>query len=113
MGLIASVYRNTDITADCTNGGWSSRFTKVCIVNAEGPFEPTEDCPGVIVRKHRTMKSLNVVSVADDEANKWTMAGGNFLHTSDSRLGELVRDLLGADYQYSFGAISIHDRFEG
>jgi hypothetical protein len=111
MGLIAQVYRPAGFP-DCTNNGWSARFDRVCIVNAEGPFEPSEDCPGVIVQKHRTMKSIHAVSVADAESGKWTMFGGNVLSMSDSRLGELVAELLGKDFQYAWGAIKIHDRIE-
>ena len=112
MGLMATIYRSADSNYDCTNNGWSVNFSRVCIVNAEGPFEPTDDCPGVVVQKHRTMKSIHAVSVADLDRKVWTMFGGNLLHCSDSRFGNLVAELLGPDYQYAFGAVKIHDRVE-
>jgi len=113
MGLIAYVYRQADDNYDCTMNGWSSRFTRVCVVNAEGPFEPSDDCPAVEVVKHRTMKALHVVSVKDKESGKWTMFGGNYLACSDSRFSELCRKLTGEGAYTGFGAISIHDRIEG
>ena len=112
MGILADVYKNANRATDCTNNGWSNRFAQVCIVNVDGPCEPSETCPGVIVQKHRTMKSLHVVSVEDKETGVWTMAGGNFLYTSDSRFGDLATELLGEGYTFGIGAVSIHDRIE-
>lgn len=126
MGLHAAIYRATD-RMDCTLNGWSSRFTHVCVVNASGPFEPDENHPAVLIRRHRTMPALHIVSVADHESGKWTMFGGNFLYSSDSRFAEACNDIMmhGNDWptkpdgrysipsHMSFGAINIHDRIEG
>lgn len=120
MGLIADVYRSVErrnadgsvVQRDCTNGGWSARFHRVCVVNAEGPFAPSDDCPAVLLVKHRTLDAVHAVSVADQNSGVWTMAGGNFLHTSDSRLGELIAKLLGPEHRFH-GPVSIHDRVEG
>lgn len=136
MGLHANIYRagrlNTGgkilVPDDCTLNGWSGNygFDHVCVVNAEGPFEPDEQHPAVLIRRHRTMPALHVVSVAHHEAGKWTMFGGNFLYTSDSRFSELCNNLMahGNDWPHkpdgrynvhehmSFHAIPIHDRVE-
>lgn len=125
MGLHAEIYRTPDGT-DCTLRGWSSRFTHVCVVNADGPFEPDERHPAVLIRRHRSMPALHVVSVQHFEAGQWTMFGGNFLYSSDSRFGEACRQILiygnsGAGkpapvysipHHMCFGAINIHDRVE-
>jgi hypothetical protein len=112
MGLIATVFRNADTNwPDCTNGGWSSKFHKVCVVNAEGPFEPSEDCPAVVIQRHRIMKSLHVCSEDHVLDGKITMFGGNFLYCSDSRFGALCRRLLQDSKMYGV-AVSIHDRVE-
>lgn len=134
MGLTANVYRTGTLLPnglmkprDCTLDGWSSRFDRVCIVNINGPFEPSEDCPAVMLLRHRTMPALHVVSVEHHEAKRWTMTGGNFLHCSDSRFSEACNNIMvhgngwphTTDGRYrahehmSFGAVAIHDRIEG
>lgn len=115
MGLIAYIYRQAGRQHDCTNGGWSSQVDHVIIENAEGPFTPESYTRYMPVRliKHPTMHCLHVKSVADIERNRWTMFGGNYIACSDSRFGELIGKLLGPQYQYAYGAIPIHDRFEG
>lgn len=111
MGLPARIYTEAGKGYDCTNGGWSSRYLQVCIVNAEGPFEPDDEHPAVLVRKHRTVNALHVVSQEDLDNGKWTMFGGNFLYCSDSRFGELCRRIL-CDPDAYIGAVQIHDRIE-
>lgn len=97
---------------DSTNGGWSSKFNVVVVTNAGGVFEPSKEMPGVRLVKHRTMNHVFAVSERDIAAGKWTMFGGNYLSSSDSRFKEAVRKLLG-DPDAFVGAIPIHDRYEG
>lgn len=116
MGLIANVYRAAD-GRDCTLHGWSSKHETVCVVNADGPFEPRDDMPAVMIVRHRTMNTLHAVAVDDYDSGAWTMMGGNFLHSSDSRFAELCRKLLeegGVQSRayFSYGAVPIHDRKE-
>ncbi len=49
MGLMLSVYRDAS-GSDCTNGGVSSQFDRACVVNVDGPFNPSIDCPAVALR---------------------------------------------------------------
>ncbi len=111
MGLLAYIYRND--LGDCTNGGFSSKVRQVCIINASGPFEPSDDCPAVILESGyngpMTRNTVRAVSVDDKESDNWLMHGGNFLHTSDSRFSDLVKDLTGRS---SGGPVAIHDRKE-
>jgi len=130
MGLLANVYRSGRLLPakktmsfdDCTIDGWSVNFDRVCVVNADGPFEPDEHHPAVLVVRHHLPQynCLHVVSVAHRNAGKHTMMGGNFLSTSDSRFGELCVRLMSEGkhgiqthaVHWSPGAIPIHDRVE-
>lgn len=136
MGLIAEVHRSGRLLDsglmkpdDCTLNGWSSIHDKVIVVNIEGPFTPesyTQYVP-VFLRRHRSMPALHIVSVAHEEAKVWTMMGGNFLYSSDSRFSQACNDIMCYGNHYpasvdrtvynvhahmSFHAIPIHDRVE-
>ena len=55
-----------------------------------------------------------VPAVLDDKNRyspdpRWTMMGGNYAATSDSRFHEAVRRITGGG---SYGAVPIHDRIE-
>lgn len=115
MGLYISVYRDAD-GHDCTLHGVSSRFKELCLVNADGPFEPREDRPAVLMQNHYRnclrivpAKKVGDEWVAIDGPGIGPMFGGNYGATSDSRFGELCSKLLGQDF---YGAVAIHDRFE-
>lgn len=120
MGIHAYVYRSGKTTAagtfipdDCTLNGWSGNFgfDQVCVVNAEGPAEPDKDHPAVMLVAHRTLRgAIHAVSVKHFDEGKWTMFGGNFLATSDSRFWELCEKLGASRFH---GAVAIHDRVEG
>jgi hypothetical protein len=119
MGLHAEVHRSGRLQPnglmkpdDFTLNGWSSRFDRVCVINAIGPFDPSDEFPGVLVVKHRTMQTLHVVSLEHFTAKRWTMFGGNILSCSDSRFGELIGRMLGPQFQYAVSHLSIHDRVE-
>lgn len=110
MGIIANVYRAN--RQDCSNNGLSANYDRVCIVNAEGPFEPSEDCPAVklVVGPGGRGGNQNYNIVARPYMKPGQpMFGGAFLHSSDSRFGELVERLAGAPRT---GAVPFHDRYE-
>lgn len=108
MGLIVSVYRNTKITQDCTNGGISSRFSALCLVNVSGPFEPSPNAPAALLLPNhgntaRIVPARLVDTLPDGRkvyapCEGWFMMGGNYASTSDSRLGEAVEALTGANF---------------
>ena len=120
MGLIVNVYRAAGY-GDCTNGGLSSRFDELCLVNADGPFEPSEKCPAVIMESHykgclrivpvilQSPPSGEGIAIWAVDKTKWYMAGGNYAATSDSRFNELAAKLLGHTF---YAAVKIHDRVE-
>lgn len=105
MGMIAEIFKPAG-WPDCSNNGISNRYQKVCIVNIEGPFEPSADAPAVKLIKR---KFGNVVCVPEEVENEWTMMGGAFVHTSDSRFGEAVEKLSGYDFGFP---VALHDRVE-
>lgn len=132
-GLTLNVYRSAD-GMDCTAGGISSKHTQFTLVGTLEPagaerantvkpmpkdsrvFAPTKDRPAVALEvRHIGGPVLSIVPVIQAGENEyrrtypWTMAGGNYAETSDSRLGELIRSITG---QGHYGAISVHDRVE-
>lgn len=116
MGLLVSVYR--DSLGDCTNGGISANVDKFCLVNVDGPFEPSKECPAVLLVKNNvgTTKSVKAVPAVQDESGEWvvrggSMFGGNFAATSDSRFGQAIAKLIGDEFRF-WPAVAIHDRFE-
>lgn len=112
MGLPVSVYRDARL-GDCTNGGVSSKFDRLVVVNAEGPFDPAADSPAMVLESH-VPGCLRLVPVSLKEAGRWVMFGGNYAATSDSRFRELCEQLLCQKLkgQRFYGAVAIHDRVE-
>lgn len=106
MGLYASIYRDSDCKGDCTNGGMSSKVTRVTIVNCDGPFEPCDDAPAAHLESH----VAGCVRLRfEQDKGKQVMMGGNFVHTCDSRFRQKIEKLLGHSF---YGAVAIHDRVE-
>lgn len=109
MGLYISVFRNSEFAGtDCTNGGVTSRFTKLCVTNVDGPFDPSDDCPAVKLVKGNLPGTVKIVP--EELEGKWTMMGGNYAATSDSRFSEACEKITGSRF---YGAVPVHDRFEG
>jgi len=112
MGLHVYIYRDV-ITGDCTNNGVSSRPIRgLCLTNVDGPFDPCDDYPAAKLIKQTFSFGSSVKVVPEEVEEEQTMMGGNYASTSDSRLNEAVRDLLGHDFWFSHGPIAIHDRVE-
>jgi hypothetical protein len=118
MGIIVDVYRsfreNDDFleVTDCTNGGVTNCETgvhKLTLVNVDGPFDPTPTRPAAWLVPGNVGGSAKIVP-HDEYTNKtWTMFGGNYAGTSDSRFTEAVEKITGATF---YGAVPIHDRVE-
>ena len=107
MGLIVSVYKDADSNYDCTMNGVTSRFTKMCVTNVDGPFDPSDDCPAVKLVKGNLPGTAKIVP--EECEGKWSMFGGNYAATSDSRFSDKIEQMLGHHF---YGAIPIHDRVE-
>lgn len=110
MGLILNVYR-VETDPDTSAGGLTSFYSRFCLVNASGPFDPSEDLPPVYMDSH-VPGCLRIIPVNLATGEKITggMFGGCYGETSDSRFSHLAEDILGKRF---YGAVAIHDRFEG
>ncbi len=112
MGLIVNVYRDAHFEKDgidCSNNGMSSAFTRLCVINVDGPFEPKDDMPAVVLEEgpYDTVR-LKPVDLVD--SGIMSMFGGNYAATSDSRFGKAICRITGQDYAH--GIVPIHDRVE-
>jgi hypothetical protein len=113
MGLLVYVARTT--LGDCTLYGISRNHDKLCVVNVDGPFEPSMAHPAVILESH-VKGCLRIVPAVKngigewEHDTRWFMAGGNYAETSDSRFSDKCEQLTG---QRFYGAVAIHDRYEG
>lgn len=100
-GMPCTVYRPADFP-DCTNGGVTSRASRVLLV---GPGVPEVAEPGNLpvllldMREGWDHPCLTPLARPSDAGNRWTMFGGNFIYTSDSRFP-------------SGRPIPVHDRIE-
>ena len=107
MGLIVSVYKDADSNYDCTMNGVTSRFTKLCVTNVDGPFDPSDDCPAVKLVEGNLPGTAKIVP--EECEGKWSMMGGNYAATSDSRFSEAIETIVGGRFN---GAVPVHDRVE-
>jgi len=108
MGMIVHVYK--DSFADCTNGGVSSKSNGLCVVNVEGPFNPSDEYPAAKLVDDAPMGRPypKIVPLELLEQNKWVMFGGNLANASDSRWRIAVEKSGGGPA----GALPIFDRVE-
>lgn len=105
MGLIINVYRDSE-KYDCTLGGISARYDRLCLINVPGPFEPNEEI-GAALLVEGAIEGVARIIPAD--CDKWVMFGGNYGAISDSRFSEAVEKIVGHRF---YGAVAIHDRTE-
>jgi len=116
MGMLVNVYKTSYGSGpfggfDCTNGGISSQSNTLCITNVDGPFNPSEKHPAAVLVMAEPIGGSKILRIEPENAGKaWTMFGGNYAGSSDSRFGEKCRELLGSSW---YGAVAIHDRIEG
>lgn len=107
MGLNVQVYR--DNLGDCTNGGASATADAVCVINMDGPFNPSADRPAFKLIPGAFSGTAVLVPVDRPEGMIGPMFGGNMAHSSDSRFSKAVENLTGHRF---YGALPIHDRFD-
>ena len=117
MGMLVYVHScNLFAKDDCTNGGVSARpdIRGLCITNCDGPFDPSDDYPSAqLVMKDfggSMGRIVKVVPTEELDKGSWTMFGGNYAGSGDSRFGAKIDELLGHHF---YGAVPIHDRVEG
>ena len=52
---------------------------------------------------------VHIVPTVEIEKQNWTMMGGHYGATSDSRFSDAVEEMMGTPF---YGALAIHDRVE-
>lgn len=117
MGLSAGIYRHA--RGDTSNEGLSSQVEEVTVVNADGPSEPDERRPAVMVVKGAYPGLARVIEAERLEGAGWVakrdpyllgpMFGGAYVACSDARFTRLVETITGAPF---YGAVPLHDRWE-
>lgn len=116
MGLSVSVYKFP--LGDCTLDGISGGATRdLCLVNVEGPTNPSVACPAAMLVKGNGPGLVKIVPAMPDGNRigqwvprpEWCMMGGNYAASSDSRFHRAVEKITGNP---SYGAVPIHDRIE-
>ena len=112
MGMLVFFLRSD---SDCTNNGVSGNpnvkgFT---VVNAEGPFDPSDDYPAASLETG-PYGNLRLVPTDLKEAGKWVMFGGNYASTSDSRWADSIAKIRKVDrgVAYDMTAVAVFDRVE-
>lgn len=115
MRQFVSVYRDAESGYDCTNGGVSSRFARLLVISEDEalPADPMHDPQTPVCILTRSTRTHPVIrphpALLRGGAKAWTMFGGNFAASSDSRFIDAVEQISGTR---STRAVSIHDREE-
>lgn len=96
-GLIVNVFKTN---RDCTNGGVTSGLSEAYIFNAKnlegservrsghvsfGDIHPNDHDKVLVIVDSNLRGFVRAVPLLEWLAGRWTMMGGNFVHTSDSR----------------------------
>lgn len=113
MALNVSIFRNPG--GDFTKHGISSYASELCLLNVDGPDIPRGEVMVAFLVKGNAKGLVKIVPSTFDTDGKcvptteWTMMGGNFAYTPDSRFHRAVEAITGSP---SYGAVPIHDRIE-
>lgn len=111
------VLRPADFS-DCTNGGASSKFSRIDVICDEGFTREVDldDAPADLFRLEvgniGPTKTAHLVPVRQPKGLVGPMAGGNYATTSDSRWARYVASELGPEFRFVATCVPIHDRFE-
>jgi hypothetical protein len=106
MGLRVTVLRPAGRSGDCTNGGVTSRYDTLTLINVDGPSDPSPDAPAARLELSRG-RTLRIVPA--EVGVNWSMFGGNYV-TGDDRLSRTASRLLECEAFYY--PIPVHDRVE-
>lgn len=115
MRQLCSVFRDAWLPLDCTNGGVSARYNRLLVISEDEPLPdyPMYDPETPVCVLTRSTPTHPVIrphpSLLRGGPKAWTMFGGNYAGTSDSRFIEAVAAISGT---HSTRLVSIHDREE-
>jgi hypothetical protein len=102
-GLLVNIF-STPTTEKC---GSDRSNIKGYTLTGEGLpeiFTPSEDYPEAVLVKRNLFGKTVYHAVPKSLKGRWTMNGGSFVASSDSRFGEAIGGM--------YGAIPLHDRTE-
>lgn len=110
MRIYVHVKKDPFFKVDTTCNGITNRHGTLCVVNCEGPFDPDENCPAVMLVDDRPMGTPYPKLVPVDEYKKgtWLMFGGNYAGCCDDRFTHLCEKAEGGPY----GMLPVFDRIE-
>jgi len=112
MGLHVYFYRSDDLKGCSNNGVSETKGIKgLTITNIDAPFKPSKEYPAakLIVEKHFKHPTVRVVPEALLLDDVWTMMGGSYVASCDSRFNQKIEELTGHTF---YGAVALHDRVE-
>jgi hypothetical protein len=90
-----------------------SAAQEVLVINADGPFEPKAGVQLVRLEGGYAGSAVRAVPInANGSKAPNLMFGGRFIASSDSRFGRAVERERGDGAQF-YGAVPLHDRYEG
>ena len=106
--LPITVYRDSESRGDCTNGGISSKYSRLLLICEDGYVDVDENNPPEnlvkMVTRHlfgnEEYKHIEPYAAVDSDKVGW-MSGGNIAYSCDSRFRRM------SEYP-----LSIHDRQE-
>ena len=99
------IYENKSVS-NCSNNGISKRFKEIYIACKTGPDKlDSENLPENFCVIKETMGHKYLVPKYLADAGTWTMMGGSYAGTSDSRFGEILGEIAPRP-------LPIHDRVE-
>ncbi len=106
---------------DCSNGGLSSKYDDVILFNENKNFEDIvafcsmnsiniEKACIVVSRIIGTEVYKHIVPILENNDKKWTMFGGSYISTSDSRFRSIINT--NKTFLKHNIPVSLHDRVE-
>ena len=88
MGMYVDVYKN--MGPDCSMNGITCKNNALCLINVRGPWEPSDKIPGAFLAKGNLPNTAKVIPSNINKNKTWSMFGGNFVYSSDSRFNESI-----------------------
>ena len=107
MGILANLYESRH--GPDARSVLSGNLKGVCVINADGPFDPSVEYPAVRIIGNGPGMCRAVPCEAADQG-KWLRFGGRYIAVSDSRLSACAERACDGPF---YGAVALHDRYEG
>ena len=94
----------------CSNDGVTERFDELLLVCDWGPFDAVGDEENLVVLQVRELWGEKYAELVPYSlVGRWTMAGGAYAGSCDSRFNRMVEEATGYPCR---GILAVHDRVE-